>query len=98
MRWSFTAEIFRWDAEGPSWRFIRVPGELADDISMVAETRGFGSIKVAVTIGGTSWSTSIFPEKATDSYLLPVKKQVRDAEGLDDGDLVPVELMLADLG
>jgi hypothetical protein len=36
MRWSFTAELFRWDAEGPSWRFIRVPGDLADDIRMVA--------------------------------------------------------------
>ena len=98
MRWSFTAELFRWDDEGPSWRFIRVPAELADDVRMVAETGGFGSVKVAATVGGTSWSTSLFPEKATDSYLLPVKKQVRDAEGLDDGDLVTVELMLADLG
>jgi hypothetical protein len=94
MRWSFTAEMFRWDAEGPSWRFIRVPSELADDIRIVAETRGFGSIKVAATVGDTTWSTSLFPEKPTDSYLLPVKKQVRDAERLDDGDLVSVELLL----
>ncbi len=98
MRWWFTAALFRWDSEGASWRFIRVPGDLADDIRIVAETRGFGSIKVAATVGGTSWSTSLFPEKATDSYVLPVKQQVRNAEGLDDGDLVTVELILADLG
>jgi len=98
MQWSFTAEMFRWDSEGASWRFIRVPGDLADDIRIVAETRGFGSIKVCVTVGDTSWSTSLFPEAATESFLLPVKKSVRDAEGLDDGDLVTVGLMLADLG
>jgi hypothetical protein len=98
MRCSFISEMFRWDAEGSSWRFTRVPGELADDIRMVAETRGFGSITVAATVGDTTWSTSLFPERATDSYVLPVKKQVRDAQALDDGDLVTVELTLADVG
>lgn len=95
MKWSFAAELFRWDAEGASWRFVRLPVDLAEDIRIVAETRGFGSVKVDVRVGDTTWSTSIFPEKASGSFVLPVKKQVRDAEGLDDGDTVTVELALA---
>lgn len=98
-QWSFSAELFRWDEEGPSWRFIRVPLDVADEIRQVSlQRRGFGSVRVAVTIGDTSWRTSIFPEQATRGFLLPVKKAVRDVEGLDDGDVVSVQLLLADLG
>lgn len=99
MDWTFTTEMFRWDSEGPSWRFVRLPAELADDIRMASVwTRGFGSIRVEATIGTTSWSTSLFPETATESFLLPIKKMVRDAEKLDDGEVVAVALRLADLG
>lgn len=44
---------------------------------------GFGSIKVRVTIGETSFDTSIFPTK-DGPYLLPVKASVRKKEGLVD--------------
>ena len=78
---------------------MRVPLEVADEIREVAlQRRGFGSVRVTATIGGTSWSTSVFPEQATKGFLLPVKKSVRDAEALDDGAVVAVELRLADLG
>lgn len=98
-QWSFDSQMFRWDSEGPSWRFIRLPVEIADEIRAVAgQLRGFGSVRVIVRVGGTSWSTSVFPEQATGSFLLPVKKSVREAEGLDDGDVVSVQLRLADLG
>jgi hypothetical protein len=91
--------MFRWDAEGPSWRFIRVPIEVADEIrDMAVLMRGFGSVRITAAVGDTSWSTSLFPEQATGGFLLPVKKSVRDAEGLDDGDVVTVGLRLADLG
>lgn len=47
--------------------------------------RGGGSLRVKVAIGKTSWRTSIFPEKRSGSYLLPVKADVRKAEGLVAG-------------
>ena len=46
---------------------------------------GFGSIRVEVRIGSTSWRTSLFPETATGTMVLPVKKQVRRAEDLYAG-------------
>lgn len=42
--------------------------------------RGFGSVRVRATIGGTPWTTSVFP--ATDGYVLPVKRGARDAEAV----------------
>jgi hypothetical protein len=95
MSWTFDAQVFRWDAEGPSsWRFARVQDEVADDIREQAITGGFGSVRVVVTIGGTTWTTSVFPDKKSDSFLLPVKAAVRTAEGIDDGDVVTISLAL----
>ena len=49
-----------------------------------------------MTVGGSSWRTSIFPAD-TDRYDLPVKKTVRRAENLEPGDRVRVRLELVDL-
>jgi hypothetical protein len=45
---------------------------------------------VHVRIGSSEFDTSIFP--SDDSYVLPVKRAVRDREGIDRGDPVAVEL------
>ena len=81
--------------------FVAVTGEAADAIAghelarrlELGKRRGFGSVKVTVTVGGSSWKTSLFPQKA-GGWFLPVKKPVRLAEGLDYGDDVTVELEL----
>jgi hypothetical protein len=68
--------------------------DLADDIEewFGADAKGFGSIRVRVTIGATTWETSIFPDDGRGTYVLPVKKPVRKAEDLDDGSAVDVAL------
>jgi hypothetical protein len=53
----------------------------------------WGSIKVEATVGHTTWHTSIFPDDE-GSYVLPVKKEIRTAEEVDEGDLVEVILEL----
>jgi hypothetical protein len=95
--WTFEAEVFAWDeGPGPSWRFARLPVDVAEDIRAgEPPARGWGSVKVAATIGATTWSTSVFPEKATASFLLPVKATVRTAERIDDSDVVQIRLARA---
>ena len=94
--WTFDAEVFPYDGEQPGgWRFARVPVHVADELRM-GERNGFGSVKVRATIGETIWSTSVFPEKSSGSFLLPVKKVVRTAEGIDDWDVVAITLQRAE--
>jgi hypothetical protein len=91
---SFDASLWLWDArKGDSWFFITVPPEISEEIGVRfgARAAGFGSIKVEVTIGKTTWSTSIFPE-AKDKYVLPIKKAVRKAESLDEYSVARVNL------
>ena len=81
---SFEARLWRW-REG-SWFFVTLPHDVSDEIDDLVggSTSGFGAVKVEVQVGTTHWSTSLFPSKEEQSYVLPVKKAVRTAEGLDE--------------
>lgn len=90
--YEFTAELWLYPGEA-GWYFVTLPAEVADEIDQeVGERAGFGSIPVEVTVGATTWKTSIFPDKASASFVLPVKKAVRSAERLDSG--MPVTVLL----
>ena len=79
-----------------SWHFLTLPAEPAEDIALEAGPRqGFGSIRVAATIGSTTWRTSLFPDAAAGSLVLPVKKQVRRSEDLHAGGSCEVTLEVA---
>ena len=81
------------------WHFVSLPAEVSGEITEITPgvRRGFGSVRVDVTVGATSWRTSIFPDSKTGTYLLPVKKAVRVAEHLETGDEVWAQLQVADL-
>ena len=59
---------------------------------MYKRQRGFRSVRVTATIGGTTWRTSIFP--GSEAYVLPVKRAVRTAERFEAGDTVAVRVEL----
>lgn len=89
----FDAELWEHEGDG-AWHFVSVPLELSDDLrGSSGPRRGFGSVRVRATIGGSTWSTSVFPS-AAGPFLLPVKKAVRRAEDLEPGDVVAVELVV----
>ncbi|MFD7155765.1 DUF1905 domain-containing protein [Kribbella sp. NPDC059898] len=95
--YQFTATLWLYPGEA-AWHFITVPEEVSDEITDLTEgrRRGFGSVRVAVTVGGSSWRTSVFPTK-DGTYVLPVKKPVRVAEALIEGSPVETHLQLVDL-
>ena len=90
---TFDAELWLYDGEA-AWTFVTLPGELSDDIRAQTDgsRRGFGSVRVRVTVGATTWTTSVFPDAKRGAYLLPVKKDVRRREGLEVGDRLEVAL------
>jgi hypothetical protein len=86
-----------WAHDGDAgWHFLTLPAEVADELRDRVPPRGpgFGSIRVTVAVGASTWNTSVFPDKATGSFLLPVKKDVRHADQLVAGDTVEVLLRL----
>lgn len=94
---SFDGEVFRWSARTQDWYFAALPGDLSEQIREIPRPRrGFGSVRVSVAIGGSTWRTSLFPDAGREVYVLPLKQAVRDAEGIADGDVVRVGLEVLD--
>jgi hypothetical protein len=54
-------------------------------------------VRVRVTVGDSTWSTSIFPDSASSCFVLPIKRQVRKAQELEPGDVATVTVELVDV-
>lgn len=92
----FAAELWVWDARpAEAWTFVTLPAEASVEIRELADDRpraGFGSVRVAVTLGASTWRTSIFPDSRAGAYVLPIKRAIRRAEGIEAGDVADVRL------
>ena len=95
----FSAELWIWDArQVESWTFVSLPVEESQEIRDLVggRRRGFGSVRVRATVGATSWMTSVFPDSSQNTYVLPIKRDVRRVEGLEAGDTTTVTVELVD--
>lgn len=93
MELEFDAVAIEWRGPAP-FVFVPLP---EDEAQLVAEsarelTYGWGVIPVRARIGGTEFTTSLFPRDG--GYLLPVKVAVQRAEGVGVGDAVRALLRL----
>ena len=83
---TFEAELWEWKGKA-SWVFVSLPEALTDEIDdrYGHLAAGWGSIRVEVTVGSTTWQTSVFPDTKRGTLILPVKKDVRKKESLEIG-------------
>jgi hypothetical protein len=86
---AFEAEIIHWRGPAP-YLFVPVPEDHVGEVSYAARqaSYGWGCVPVAARIGGTDFTTSLFPRDG--GYLLPVKVAVQRAEGIGLGNRVDV--------
>jgi len=87
----FSGEVWSWRGPAPH-HFVWVPEDDAAVIESVsaAVTYGWGMIPVTVRLGGSTWTTSLWPKDG--GYIVPLKAAVRRAEGVDVGDVVDLGL------
>lgn len=85
-----------WKYEGKAaWFFFTIDTDTSNEIKTLNDVfAGFGSVKVEVTIGSSVWLTSLFPNKKTGEYFLPIKAAVRKQEDLNEGDMVDYSVKL----
>lgn len=95
---TFTAPLWRWaarqeSADPSAWCFVTLPPEVSEAVrDLAGEPRGFGSVPVSVTTGTSAWDTSVFPDAASGCFVLPVKRSVRVAEQVEEGDALTLAL------
>ena len=73
-----------------SWYLVSLPKTISKEITELFGfmKRGWGSLRVKVKLNNTNWETSIFPNKKTQTYFLPIKKDIRKKENLKNNDMI----------
>ena len=91
----FKSKVIVWNAgnqakgdDSGNWRFTRVPEDISLKIKEMQKgrpRRGWGAVYANAKVGKSEWTTSIFPDRHSATYILPLKKQIRYEENLYDG-------------
>lgn len=90
----FKSKVFVWQSgmqdksDSGAWRFARVPENISTEIKEMQKgrlRRGWGAVYARAKIRKSEWVTSVFPDRHSATYLLPLKKQIRYEENLYDG-------------
>jgi hypothetical protein len=91
----FSGELYFWRGPAPHY-FVAIPADLCPRLADVSPevTYGWGMIPVAVQLGRSAWTTSLFPKDG--GYLVPIKKKIRLDEGVDEGDEVTLRVAVDD--
>ena len=91
VQFTFEAEVIYWRGPSPFF-YAPIPARLAKEIRGLSKlvTYGWGMIPVEAEIGGVVFTTSLFPKDET--YLLPLKVDVRRKTGITAGDSVAVDM------
>ena len=91
----YTIQTQVWLYSGMSaWHFVTLPRKESDEIkeNFGGIKKGWGSLPVIVNIGKITWKTSIFPDKKSGAYLLPLKAEVRKKAKIVDGDVITLSI------
>jgi hypothetical protein len=91
---SFTSELIYWRGPSPFY-FFRVPEKEAAAIAKIASevTYGWGVIPADITIKDEVFYTALFPKDG--SYLVPLKKAIREKLKIELGDRVKIKIAIA---
>lgn len=91
MTLTFSGPVWYWRGPSP-FHFVTVPNQESEEIKGISDlvTYGWGMIPATVTIGTTTYKTSLWPKNG--GYIVPLKDVVRKAERLELDDTVTVSL------
>jgi hypothetical protein len=90
VEWVFDGEVIEWRGPAP-YLFVAMPESDSAELKEAARALIYwGQVPVCVVIGDTEFSTALFPKDGR--YLIPLRVAVREAEGINEGDVVAVTL------
>lgn len=89
-----TTAVIRFEGPG-GWHGIFLPIEAVAELRFFGLPNAMGAIAVEARVGETTVRTSLFPDSKRDSFLLPLKAELRRREKIAAGDTICVTLRFA---
>ena len=78
IRFEFLTTMWRHSSSG-GWYFVSLPKEVSKEIRehLKWQEEGWGRMKANAQIGKFIWSTAIWFDTKRETYLLPIKAEIR---------------------
>ncbi len=83
IKYEFSGKMWKSGEQG-AWHFITLPKEISKEIRehLKWQEEGWGRMKAIASINDIEWDTAIWFDKKADTYLLPVKADIRKRANL----------------
>lgn len=95
IKYNFFEKVWQHSSPG-GWYFVSLPKNMANEIreTLKSEEEGWGRLKATAEIGKSQWKTAIWFDTKQNTYLLPVKADIRKKENIDAGKNVSVTIWI----
>lgn len=89
--YTFTARV--WCS---GWYFVSLPKEMAEEIRVNFKylEEGWGRLKATSKVGKSEWKTAIWFDTKHETYLLPIKSDIRKREHINVEDEIKVTIWI----
>ena len=87
IKYSFEANVWKHDSDG-GWHFVSLPEDISSDIRMHLKhfEEGWGRLKAKALLKESTWDTAIWFDTKRNTYLLPIKANIRRKFNVKAGD------------
>ena len=86
-----------WQHQGQGgWYFVSLPKEISKEIreNLKLQEEGWGRMKATASINQLEWDTAIWLDKKQDTYLLPIKGDIRKKGKLELKQILQVSVSI----
>lgn len=99
LSYRFNDVIKLWVGSKSTWHYVSLPQRMSDEIHTLSQyhqtkRRGWGAVKVDVSVEDQQWQTSIFPAFDNQRFALFLKADVRKKLDVAVGSEVTVTLKI----
>ena len=87
IKYEFTAKVWNYSSTGGTcgWYIACLPKEMSKEIreNLKFLEEGWGLLKMTAKIGNSQWATAIWFDTKLQTYLLPIKAEIRKKEKIE---------------
>lgn len=93
MTYTFTAKAWKHGSSG-GWVFVSLPADMSAEIRAYLKVmeQGWGRMNVIAAVGSSRWKTSMWFDTKHDTYLLPLRADIRSKENISIDDVIDVQV------
>ncbi len=95
IKYDFLNKIWRHNATG-GWYFVSLPKDISKEIKehLQWQEEGWGRMKATAEVKEFEWDTAIWFDKKHNTYLLPLKTDIRKKASLELDDTIAVSISI----